>query len=127
MSDQLSIDQLATELSGSDAQEQPEDQDSEGVENEQEADESASETEGDEPQGDDTEGDAEAEQPEKDSVKLVELTLDGEKGKLSLDEVKNGYLRQADFTQKTQNLARERQEAQARDQQDFQNVQAMGD
>lgn len=41
---------------------------------------------------------------------LHEVTVDGEKLMVSLDELKSGYMRQAAFTQKTQELAREREE-----------------
>ena len=50
-------------------------------------------------------------QPETDpAADVIELEIDGEKVALTKDEVKNGYLRQQDYTQKTQALAREKQE-----------------
>lgn len=54
---------------------------------------------------------------------FLELEINGENVKVSKDEAKNGYLRQQDYTQKAQNLARERQESQAHIQQQFAQVQ----
>jgi hypothetical protein len=50
-------------------------------------------------------------QPDTDpNAAVIELEIDGEKVALTKDEVKSGYLRQQDYTQKTQALARERQD-----------------
>jgi hypothetical protein len=73
------------------------------------------------------EGDAQEEQPETDSsADVIELEIDGEKVVLTKDEVKAGYLRQQDYTQKAQNLARERQEQTAFVQQQMESVTQMG-
>tara|TARA_R110002020_G_scaffold132420_5_gene295697 strand:- start:11079 stop:11762 length:684 start_codon:yes stop_codon:yes gene_type:complete len=40
---------------------------------------------------------------------LHEVVVDGESHQISLDELKNGYQRQADYTRKTQELSRERE------------------
>jgi hypothetical protein len=50
-------------------------------------------------------------QPETDPPEaFLELEINGEMVKVSKDEAKSGYLRQADYTQKAQRLAQERQE-----------------
>ncbi len=65
-------------------------------------------------------------QPEKESAEaFLELEINGEKVKVSKDEAKAGYLRQADYTTKTQSLAVERQNVQAHLVQQFQQVQQM--
>src|SRR6478672_3812202 len=118
MSDELTVEQLASELSGDSDNEQPE-TDSQSAEVEQQTAEPQDEAQ------EQSDAEAEPEQPETDSAPLVELELDGEKVQLTVDEVKKGYLRQQDYTQKAQTLARERQEIQTRIQQDFQSMQAM--
>lgn len=122
MSDNLSVEQLANELSGATESEQPvEEQDSIDGETAQEATDEPTEAEGEQP-----EAEEQPEQPEEDSAPApIELDINGEKVQLTLDEVKNGYLRQQDYTQKAQNLARERQEAQAQLQQEYAQVQAL--
>lgn len=67
------------------------------------------------------EGQAE-EQPSEDPVIEWE-TASGEKYSVPVSELKNGYMRQADYTQKTQELARLREAAQQQIQQQFQEVQ----
>lgn len=116
MDEALTQDSFAAMLGGEGAIEQPETE-SQNAEPEQETDEEAAP----EPEQEEAEAEAEAEpepepepeeQPEKDSADaLIELEINGEKLKLTKDEVKNGYLRQQDYTQKAQILARERQEA----------------
>ena len=53
----------------------------------------------------DLDDEAEDEQPE--SQDSYEVTVDGEKLNVTLDELKNGYMRQADYTRKTQELSQE--------------------
>lgn len=69
-------------------------------------------------EGDESEGDAspedesESEEPDEgdeDEDKYV-VKVKGEEIEVSLDELANGYMRQADYTQKTQALAQEREE-----------------
>jgi phage I-like protein len=51
------------------------------------------------------------EEPAKEEVvpELIEIEIEGQK--LTLDELKSGYLRQSDYTKKTQELSRQRKEA----------------
>lgn len=106
----LSTNSFAEMMSGGDDNEQTDEDsqnDEDGQETEQEADQSE---EGAEDSEESEEG--QEEQPEKDSAEaFLELEINGEKVKVTKEEAKNGYLRQQDYTQKAQNLARERQEA----------------
>lgn len=117
----LNTDSFAEMLNGPDENEQTEQSDSQSDETAQEAsEETAQEGEAEQAEADE----AQAEQPETDSANEVflELEINGEKVQVSKDEAKNGYLRQQDYTQKAQNLARERQESQAHVQQQFAQV-----
>jgi hypothetical protein len=123
MDEDLSTNSFAEMMSGPGDNEQTEDSDSQnddvGQETEQET--APDDAEAEQAEGDDSEQD---EQPETDSAEaFLELEINGEKVKVSKDEAKNGYLRQQDYTQKAQNLARERQESQAHIQQQFAQVQ----
>ncbi len=53
-------------------------------------------------------GETEAE-PDDGEEGLVELTIDGETQRITLDELKQGYSRQQDYTRKTQDLARQQE------------------
>lgn len=53
----------------------------------------------------DLDDEAESEQPE--TQDSYEVTVDGEKLTVTLDELKSGYMRQADYTRKTQELSQE--------------------
>lgn len=111
MDEDLSINSFADMMSGDGDNEQTEESDSQNDETEQENSEEADQQEEVAEEGDESE-EGQEEQPEKDSPEaLIELDIGGEKVKLSKDEIKNGYLRQQDYTQKAQNLAREKQEA----------------
>lgn len=110
--DALNTDSFADMLSGPDENEQPA-TDSQSAEAEQENSENAAQDDAQDESQDEADGEGEAqdEQPEKDSANdVIELEIDGEKVALTKDEVKNGYLRQQDYTQKTQALAKERQD-----------------
>lgn len=60
--------------------------------------------------GEDGETDAE---PDDGEEGLVELTIDGETQRITLDELKQGYSRQQDYTRKTQDLARQQETLQS--------------
>lgn len=123
MDEALTTDSFAALMGGDGDNEQPE-KDSQSDDDEQQ--ETEQETAQDDAPEEDADSDDKepAEQPEKDSAEaFLELEIDGKKVSVSKDEAKNGYLRQQDFTQKTQNLARERQESQAHIQQQFAQVQ----
>lgn len=111
--DALTPDSFAAMLGGEGDNEQTE-QDSQNADDAQEnSDDTAQADEPEAESQDEAEGeeDAQDEQPEKDSsADVIELEIDGEKVALTKDEVKNGYLRQQDYTQKTQALAREKAE-----------------
>lgn len=110
--DALNTDSFADMLSGPDENEQPA-TDSQSAEAEQENSENAAQDDAQDESQDEADGEGEAqdEQPEKDSANdVIELEIDGENVALTKDEVKNGYLRQQDYTQKTQALAKERQD-----------------
>lgn len=120
----LSTDSFAEMLNGPDENEQTEQSDSQSDETAQESsEETAQEGEAEQVEADEVQ----AEQPETDSANEVflELEINGEKVQVSKDEAKNGYLRQQDYTQKAQNLARERQESQAHIAQQFAQVTQM--
>lgn len=62
---------------------------------------------------DDEEAEADAEddgEDEDEDDPLVTVKIDGEEQEVKLSELKNGYQRQADYTRKTQELSRQRQE-----------------
>lgn len=128
MDDVLTADALASELTTAAEPEQPDTPDSidgeQGQENQSEEGQEEAQ-EGEQPEGEEAE--AQEEQPEKpdSSEVFLEWESNGEKIRVSQEELKNGYLRQQDYTQKTQNLASERQALQTRVQQEFQAVQAM--
>jgi hypothetical protein len=108
----LTTDSFASMLGGEGDNEQPE-TDSQSADDDQENSEDTAQDEPEAESQDDAEGEDEAqdEQPEADSSKdVIELEIDGEKVALTKDEVKAGYLRQQDYTQKAQNLAREKQD-----------------
>lgn len=122
--DALSTGNFAEMLDGPDDNEQT-DTDSQSDDTDQETGE---ETAQDDADGEAAEGDdeAQAEQPETDSdAPFLELEINGEKVAVSKDEAKNGYLRQQDYTQKSQNLARERSELHQNVTQQLEQVQAM--
>lgn len=124
MDEALTTNSFAEMMSGPSDNEQTEQSDSQN--DDEDTQETGEETAQDDAPADDAEGSDEeqAEQPEKDSAEaFLELEINGEKVKVSKDEAKNGYLRQQDYTQKAQNLARERQEVQAHVQQQFAQVQ----
>lgn len=129
MDDVLTAGDLATELTQATEPEQPQAEDSiDGEQAQENQQEEGQETEAsaDEQSAEGEEDPAQEEQPEKDSSEVfLEWESNGEKIRVSQDELKNGYLRQQDYTQKTQNLARESQALQARVQQEFQAVQSM--
>lgn len=123
MDEELTANNFAEMLSAPADNEQTEESDSQNDEGEQE---SSEETATDEaaPEEGNADDEGQDEQPETDSTDaFLELEINGEKVKVSKDEAKNGYLRQQDYTQKAQNLARERQESQAHIQQQFAQVQ----
>lgn len=110
--DALTPDSFAAMLGGEGDNEQPE-TDSQNADDAQENSEDTAQDDAQDESQDEAEGDDDAqdEQPEKDSAAdVIELEIDGEKVALTKDEIKNGYLRQQDYTQKAQNLAREKQE-----------------
>lgn len=123
MDEDLSTNSFAEMMGNPAGNEQPEESDSQ---NDEEVQETGEETAQDDAPAEDADSDdsEQAEQPETDSDQaFLELEINGEKVKVSKDEAKNGYLRQQDYTQKAQNLARERQESQAHIQQQFAQVQ----
>lgn len=67
----------------------------------------------DEPKQDDPQEPANQEatpdEPKDTEPEVIEVEIDGQK--VPLDELKNGYLRQSDYTKKTQEIARQRKEA----------------
>ncbi len=123
MDEDLSTNSFAEMMGGPSENEQPE---TDSQNEDEDTQETGEETAQDDAPAEDAEGtdDEQAEQPEADSDQaFLELEINGEKVKVSKDEAKNGYLRQQDYTQKAQNLARERSESQAHIQQQFAQVQ----
>lgn len=127
MDEDLSTNNFAEMMSAPPENEQTEESDSQNDESDQETEQEAATDDNTDDAQDGEEGDEEGkqdEQPEKDSTDaFLELEINGEKVKVSKEEAKNGYLRQQDYTQKAQNLARERQESQQHIQQQFAQVQ----
>jgi hypothetical protein len=127
MENVLTADDLASQLTGTPDNEQS-DTDSQnegeqGQENQQEEGQTEG-VEGEQLEGE--EGAEQGEEPNKESSEVfLEWEADGEKIRVSQDELKNGYMRQQDYTQKTQNLARDSQTLQQRVQQEFQAVQQL--
>lgn len=124
MDEALTTNSFAEMMSGPSDNEQTEQSDSQN--DDEDTQETEQETAQDDAPADDADSDEQeqTEQPETDSDQaFLELEINGEKVKVSKDEAKNGYLRQQDYTQKAQNLARERQESQAHIQQQFAQVQ----
>lgn len=119
----LNTDSFAEMLSGPDDNGQPDDLDPQSVDTDQDPEavtdpDVVPDVDPDADPATDPDG-----QPDADPAAVfLELEIDGEKVTVSKDEAKNGYLRQHDYTQKTQALARERQESQAHVQQQFAQV-----
>lgn len=116
MSEALSIDDFAAQLSQADQPEQPpvEDSDPDAVIDE----ESEGQPEGDEPEAEaqaEDEGDEQDEQPaepESTEDRVVKwTTANGETFEVPETELQAGYMRQQDYTQKAQTLAEERRQA----------------
>ena len=123
MDGEMTTESFAEMLGGQDENENSDQSDSQNVDAAQENSEETGHDDADAGNGDDS-GDDQGEQPEKDSADaFLELEINGEKVKVSKDEAKNGYLRQQDYTQKAQNLARERQESQQHIERQYQEVQ----
>jgi hypothetical protein len=123
----LNTDNFAEMLGGDDDNGQTEQSDPQNADDAQET-----VTETDQEGTDDAqEGDDKAEtdpdgQPETDpNDAFLELEINGEKVTVSKDEAKNGYLRQQDYTQKTQALAAEKQATQQHIMKQFAEVQQM--
>jgi hypothetical protein len=125
--DVLTAGDLADELAGPiDNEQTGEDSqnDGDGQEHQQEEGQDGV-AEGDESDGEEGDGQEEQSDDQKSSEVFLEWESNGEKIRVSQDELKNGYMRQQDYTQKTQNLARDSQALQQRVQQEFQAVQAL--
>lgn len=125
--DVLTAGDLANELTGTTDNEQTDEASQngeEGQENQQEEGQDGV-TEGDESGGEEGEGQGEQSDEQNSAEVILEWESNGEKIRVSQDELKNGYMRQQDYTQKTQNLARESQTLQQRVQQEFQAVQQL--
>lgn len=131
---------LASELTGSNDNEQTQEDSQnvgDGQENQDSDDQNQNDDQTDDDSQDDTDGDGQNEedgtddeQTDKDSADTtLEWESNGEKIRATQQELKEAFEGKAsmvaDYTQKTQNLARERQEAEARVQQEFQQVQTM--
>ena len=123
----LTPSSFAEMMSAPDDNEQTDDSDSQNEGDDQETEQEAATDEGTDDAQEGEEGDDEGEQdeqPEKDSTDvLFELEINGEKVKVTKEEAKNGYLRQQDYTQKSQSLAKDRQGWQSHVQQQAAEVQ----
>lgn len=102
------LDDLATALNEPEGQAQDapegEEQQAEAVEPE------ATETEESEEEAEETEEEDEQAQASPEPT-VVKLTLDGVETEVPISEIESGYMRQADYTRKTQQLAEERKQA----------------
>lgn len=135
MTEALTLNDFASQLSAAaeptgQAQEAPEADDQESPEVE-EATTEAAEPEGEQsPEGEQTEEadseDGQAEKAPDEEMVIKWTTASGETHEAPLKELKDGYLRQADYTQKTQQLSQERERAQNSLMEQFQKVQAVG-
>lgn len=119
---ELTADSLAAQLTDL-PDEQPQNEDSAGEELDIETTDEAEEAD----ESDDSDESDTDEQPdEPDSADdFEEWEQDGEKIRVTKDELKKGYLRQKDYTQKTQQFANERQAIQQRIQAEFTAVQSL--
>jgi hypothetical protein len=73
----------------------------------------------------DTQEEEEREEVEAAEPELYKVVIDGEEVEVSLDELQKGYSRQSDYTRKTQQLAQQRKEAEALQQDYAQRVQQL--
>lgn len=123
----LNTDNFAEMLNGPGDNEQTEQSDSQSDDTDQETvTETADEGTDDAQEGDDQADDTQDDQADKESTDaFLELEINGEKVTVSKDEAKNGYLRQQDYTQKTQALAAEKQATQQHIMKQFAEVQQM--
>jgi len=74
---------------------------------------------------DDVQEEEEQEEVEVRQPELYKVIIDGEEVEVSLDELQKGYSRQSDYTRKTQQLAQQRKEAEALQQDYAQRVQQL--
>jgi hypothetical protein len=123
----LNTDNFAEMLGGDGDNGQTDQSDPQNDEDAQETEqETADEGTDDAQEGDDEANDKQDGEPETDPAEaFLELEINGEKVTVSKDEAKNGYLRQQDYTQKTQALAVERQATQQHIMKQFAEVQQM--
>jgi cobalamin biosynthesis protein CobT len=112
-------DAIATLLAREDGQPDEQEQDAggepEGEEPEEQSDEPEDETQAEPEEGEagaegeeDAEGEGEEPEEPDPATTLVTVEIDGKAQKVTLEEVTKGYLRTADYTRKTQQLAEER-------------------
>jgi hypothetical protein len=130
MSEALSLNDFATQLAAASTEGQaPEAPEVEAPEAEQIEETATEATEGEQSQevaeeASEEEGQA-AKAPDEELV-IKWKTAAGEAHEAPLKELKDGYLRQSDYTQKTQVLAQEREKAQAAVYEQYQQAQALG-
>jgi hypothetical protein len=135
MTEALSLNDFASQLSAASEQtgqatDAPEAEGQELPETEETTSE-VTESEGEQSQeGDETEAtdseDGQAEKAPDEEMVIKWKTASGESYEAPLKELKDGYLRHSDYTQKAQQLSQERERAQAAVMQQFEQVQAFG-
>lgn len=131
MSESLSLNDFATQLAAASTEGQaPEAPETEAPEAEQ-IEETATDTaaEGEQPEAAEEEASADEGQAQKapdEELVIKWTTAAGEAHEAPLKELKDGYLRQSDYTQKTQALSQEREKAQAAVYDSYQQAQALG-
>ena len=125
MDEELTIESLAQELAQADKPEQP-NKDSSPAEQQAAEEDSPDEGPLDADQAESEGQDDQPAQPESPAERVIEwTTASGEKHTVSEDELKNGYLRQQDYTVKAQTLAEDRRQAETRVQENAQLVAAL--
>ena len=87
---------------------------SEPVEAEPEKEKKEPEAEGDQPEAEPVESEEqEADESEEEQPELITIKVDGKEVQVTLDELKSGYQRQADYTKKTMEVSEQRKTAEA--------------
>jgi hypothetical protein len=124
MTEALSVEDFATQLTQAEQPEQPE-KDSEPAA--QDASEEGKPDDVPEPEAQ-AEGEEQQEQPETESEQIIKWqTANGESFEVPVKELQNGYMRQAHFTRSMQEVSQERVQAQSEIRQQVEIVQALAD
>jgi len=129
MSETLTMHEFASQLSGASTEGQADEApETDATEQEQIEETTTESADGEQPEADEEASDEEGQAPQAPDEELVIKwkTAAGETYEAPLKELKDGYLRQADYTQKTQQHAAQVDKAQAAVYESYQQAQALG-